>query len=177
MDAKLDAGSLSVRVFFLVESRDCPSSEDGFRIELKDNETFNTEFIGASVQECQKWAREKQFKVNFIEQDIIAIADARSAKDATLLIQYYDEELDGDEPLLFGELGELPREHNKWYDYRVDYRKAPTVISELNDGPIDGVYPVYFGRKEELTDEHGVFNVARAERLVVGQDPDASEAK
>jgi len=176
LDVKLVVGSLSTPIFFLVESHVCPSSEDGFKVELKDNETFETDFISASEQDCQKWTLEKQFQVNFIEQNIIAIADARSTRDGTLLIQFYDEELDNSEPLEFGEFGELPREHNKWYDFRVDYKGASLVTVDLTNGPIDYVYPVYFGRKEELTDKHGVFNVAKADRLVRGQDPDTPEA-
>lgn len=146
-------------------------------MELKHDETFETDFIGASEQDCQKWALEKQFQVNFIEQEIIAIADARSARDDTLLMQFYARELGHPEgPLEFPEFGVLPREHNTWYDFRIDYKGAAWVHAHLNFGPIDTVYPTYFGRKEELTDERGVFNVAKAKRLVRGEDPDTPQA-
>jgi hypothetical protein len=142
-------------------------------LELKDDETFETDFIGASEQDCQKWALEKQFQVNFIEQDIIAIADARSARDDTFSIQYYAHP----EPALeFGGFGVLPRERNTWYDFRIDYKGAAWVYIDLTNGPIDSVYPAYFGRKEELTDERGVFNAAKAGRLVGGEDPDTPQA-
>ena len=169
--------SVPHRIFFLVESHVCPSDREGFKRELKDDETFETDFIGASEQDCQKWALEKQFQVRFIVQDIIAIVDARSARDDTLLIQYYARELDPPEPALeFGEFGVLPREHNTWYDFRIDYTGAGEVYVDLTNGPIDSVYPTFFGRKEELTDERGVFNVAKATRLVRGEDPDTPQA-
>ena len=177
MDVKNDAGPVPIRIFYLVESHVCPSNYEGFKLELKDDETFETDFIGASEQDCQKWALEKQFQVKFIEQDIIAIADARSARDDTLLIQYYARELDSPEgPLEFEEFGVLPREHNTWYDFRIDYKGAAWVYIDLMYGPIDSVYPAYFGRKEELTDERGVFNAAKAGRLAGGEDPDTPQA-
>jgi hypothetical protein len=49
---------------------------------LRDDETFDTDFIGASEEECQQWVKENGARVNFITHDLIAIADARSAKDA-----------------------------------------------------------------------------------------------
>ena len=146
MDVKNNAGSVPTRIFYLVESHVCPSDYEGFKLELKDDETFETDFIGASEQDCQKWALEKQFQVNFIEQDIIAIADARSVRDDTLSIQYYARELDHPEPALeFGEFGVLPRERNTWYDFRIDYKGAAWVYIDLINGPIDSVYPAYFG--------------------------------
>jgi hypothetical protein len=139
-------------------------------MELKDDETFETDFIGASAQDCQQWALEKQVQANFIDYDLIAIADARSAGDDTLLLQYYSRELE--EPLEFWEFGVLPREHTTWYDFRIDYRGAASAVLHLtNYGPMDTIYPTYFGRKEELTDERGVFNVAKALRFVRGEDP------
>jgi hypothetical protein len=45
-------------------------------------------------QECQNLALEHQFQHNFIEQDIIAIADTHSATDNTLSMQFYSRELD-----------------------------------------------------------------------------------
>lgn len=177
MDVKNNEGSVPTRIFYLVESHVCPSDREGFKTELKDDETFETDFIGASEQDCQKWALEKQFQVKFIEQEIIAIADARSARDDTLLIKFYARELDSPEgPLEFGEFGVLPREHNTWYDFRIDYKGAASVYIDLTNGPRDWDYPTYFGRKEELTDERGVFNVAKVNRLARGEDPDTPQA-
>jgi hypothetical protein len=89
-----------------------PDDPEGFKIELRDDETFQTEFIGATEQECQNWALEHQFQNPFIEQDIIAIADARSTTNNTISIQFYSRELDELDPhepdLEFGEYGVLP---------------------------------------------------------------------
>ena len=180
MDAKYPEGTSSAKRFYLVESRVCPSTPEGFKNELRDDETFETDFIGASEQDCQSWALEQQSRVNFIEHDIIAIADARGARDGTLLMQWYAAELeplpeDAGDPgpaFNFPKFGVLPKESNLWYDFRVDYTESVDVIVCLNYVSPDGVYPVYFGLKEELTDERGVFDVVRARRLVRGEDPD-----
>jgi hypothetical protein len=164
-----DAG----KIFYLVKSHICPDDGEGFKVELRDDESFQTEFIGATEQECQNWALEHQFQNLHIEQDIVVIADARSATDNTMLMQYYSRELEDlgpNEPdLEFGEYGLLPRERSTWYDFRIDYQEAFEVWSSLMFGPPDGVYPVYFGLKEDLTDERGVFNVTEATRLVRGE--------
>jgi hypothetical protein len=169
----------ALQPFYLVESHVCPSSGDGFKSELKENDSFQTEFVGASIQQCQEWALEKQSQVNFIEQSVIAIADARSTRDDTLSMQYYSPEIEPppleDGEFEFGEFGILPRERNMWYDWRVDYKHASAVLADLEYGPIDSVYPTYFGRKEELTDEHGIFNMIKAACYVCGEDPDAPQ--
>ena len=156
------------RMLCLVESRTCPNSRQGFRSELKDGETFKTKFIGASEQDCQNWALEKQFQVDFIEQDFIVIADARSAKDGTVLVQIYMRELDA--PIEFGEFGILPRERNIWYVFRVDHKDAVEVFISLRYGPIDSAYPTYFGRTAELTDERGIFDVTKATWYIQGKN-------
>jgi hypothetical protein len=56
----------------------------GFKYELTNDETFESEFIVASKLDCQRWALEQQSQNNLVEQDFIAIADARSARDNTL---------------------------------------------------------------------------------------------
>ena len=165
MDFKADSGAN----FSLVESHVCPSDQQGFRSKLKDGEIFETDWINATEQDCQNWALEKSFQVNFIVQNIIIIADARSSRDDTLLVQYYNEKLDP--PLEFPKFGVLPQKQNTWYDFRVDYKLADTVDTDLNFGPIDFIYSAYFGCKEALTDERGVFNVADVERLVHEKDP------
>jgi hypothetical protein len=167
------SGVASLKLFYLIESKTYPNKREVFRKELKDDETFESEFIGASEEECQKWALEKQFQVKFLDQDIIAIADARSAKDDTLLIQYYARDMDPPEPYLeFPGFGVLPKKRNIWYDYRIDYKDAAQVHASLQHVSPDCSYPTYFGRKEQLTDEHGVFNVAKATLFCEGKDPD-----
>lgn len=162
-------GEDGARFFYLIESRAGPSNDDKrFRQELKDNEPFETDFIGASLQDCQIWALEQQRQHNFIEQDIIVIVDARSVRDGTVLASHFHPKMD--EPLEFGRYGQLPREGDTWYDYRIDYQRVKDVSAALGFGPIDAVYPLYFGLKEELTDERGVFGVAKAERIIMGEE-------
>lgn len=158
LDVKSDAGS---RTFYLVESYNGPSDGQEFRQELADNESFQTDFIGASEQDCRKWALEKQSQNGMIEQDIVAIADKRSASDDTLSMQFYIRE-PGHE---FPKHGILPREQNKWHDFRVIYTQADRIYTALMFVAFDVVYPVYFGRKDELTNEHGIFDVDKAQEL------------
>ncbi|PGH10646.1 hypothetical protein AJ79_05360 [Helicocarpus griseus UAMH5409] len=157
-------------IFYLVESTTCPATRDGFKTSLADNDTsFQSDFLNASAQQCKDWALEKQAQVKFIEMNIIAIADARTAVDQTISMCYYNEAAD-EGPLDFDEWGPLPPEGNKWYDYRIDYRGAVMVHVALMYGPFDSAYPTYFGRKAELTDANGVFDVERANRYVRGEE-------
>ncbi|KAF2095296.1 hypothetical protein NA57DRAFT_79785 [Rhizodiscina lignyota] len=162
--------ALSTGYFNLAESRVCPTKRTG----LKDDEPLETEFIGASKEECQQFSLEKARppQVNFIEYDIIAVVDARSAKDDTLLLQYYAQQLDPpyEDPIEYEKFGPLPPKLNVWYDFRIDYKDAFTVIASLTEGPFETMHPTYFGLKDELTDERGIFNVAEAEFLLSGGD-------
>jgi len=65
LDVKLELSGC--RIFYLVELRTCPTSREGFKEQLAENEAFETEFIGASPQDCQKWALEKQVQTPSIE--------------------------------------------------------------------------------------------------------------
>ncbi|KAI0169912.1 hypothetical protein GGR52DRAFT_487737 [Hypoxylon sp. FL1284] len=165
MDVKLPGVEKSL--FNLVERRGGPVDEEaGFKRALRDADTFESDFIGTSEQDCQVWAMEMQRRYNFIEQDIIGIVDARSALDGTLLVQSYSHE----PGLEIGEEGILPKENNTWHSFRIEPQHAPMVYSSLQYGALEVVYPVYFGRKQELTDERGVFDVARAERICCGEE-------
>ena len=162
LDVKLN--NTDCGMFYLVESYKGPSDGQKFKQVLADDETFETDFIGASAQDCRKWAVEKQYQNKMIEKDIIAIADEQSTRDDTLSIQFYSRgpgiELEGH--------GILPQAQKKWYDFRVIYKEADTVYIALLFGAPDIVYPVYFERKDELTDERGIFNIARARELCIG---------
>lgn len=87
MNVRDELGRLTM--FYLVESRVGPTDRPGFKYELTNDETFESEFIVASKLDCQRRALEQQSQNNLVEQDFIAIADARSARDNTLLLQYY----------------------------------------------------------------------------------------
>jgi hypothetical protein len=130
--------------------------------------------LGHPAEDCQAWALEHQYQANFTDQDIIAIADARSAKDETLLIQVYKRMLFVNgvaDPLTFPGWGVLPKEHEVWYDFRIDYKYAGSATAQLQGfGPLHTIYATWFGRKEELTNELGIFDAAKAHRLVRGDD-------
>jgi hypothetical protein len=145
---------------------------------LGDNETFETDFIGASEEDCQQWVQENAPQTNFITPDLIAIADARSAKDGTILLQAYQDELPLDEEEFEGDVPSLaklpPRDkNNTWWSYRVDLKDAPEALLDLGEfGILEADVP-YYGYKDRLTDERGVFNVANAKRITLGEDPEA----
>jgi len=170
-----------VPMFYLVESRVCPTSREGFKETLQDGEVFETDFIGASEEDCQRWERENTPQVNFIAKGLIAIIDARSVKDGTILIQSYQEESlhsEEDETKLdigFPAFGILPPRDkaNTWWSYRVKFEDAFAVLLDLGEfGILEAELP-YYGYKDRLTDEHGVFNVAKAQRITFGEEPEA----
>lgn len=157
-------------MFSLVESRVVPSTSEGFTTSLDEHQNFESDFINTTVAQCKSWAREKQFTVNFIEQDYIAIADTRSATDETLLVSYFESDPHPEDPIEYEGFGRLPREPNAWVDFRVPYQAVYTIQASLMHGAPQFVYPVYFGCAQELTDENGVFDVQRAERMVRGEE-------
>jgi hypothetical protein len=166
--------------FYLVESRVVPVSRKGFKRQLGENETFESDFIGASVEDCQKWERENSPEVNFIVRELIVIVDARSAKDNTVLIQRYQRETPpidtGEEDLRrhwppFGILPP-PDKDDTWWSYRVKLEDANDALLDLSEFGIMEARPTYYGYKDRLTDEHGVFNVVKGRRITFGEDPE-----
>jgi hypothetical protein len=143
---------------------------------LKDDEPFETDFIGASEEDCQQWVQENAPKTNFIVPDLIGIADARSAKDGTILIQALQPDLPPyEEEYGFPPFGILPPpdRRNTWWSYRVDLKDAPEALLDLGEfGVIEAALP-YYGYKDRLTDECGIFNVGKANRILLGEDPEA----
>jgi hypothetical protein len=169
-----DYTTSSAKEFLLAESRVCPTSLDDFVTTLGENETFETDFIGASEKVCQQFM--KQNYRNFITTDQITIADARTAKDGTILIQVYQEEAplyDEDVPPWpgFGILPPRDRD-NTWWSYRVNLEHAPQALLDLGGfGVLEAALP-YYGYKDRLTDKRGVFNVTKAGRITLGEDPE-----
>lgn len=170
---------MSAPLFYLVESRICPTSFEEFKTALGDNETFETDFIGASEEDCQKWVRENGLQTNFIVPNLFAIADARTAKDRTLLIQSFQEEIaldpDEEEYLAWPQFGVLPPpgKNNTWWSYRVSFKDVPEALLDLGEFGIFEADLPYYGLKDRLTDEHGVFNVTKATRILLGEDFEA----
>ncbi|KAF2869293.1 hypothetical protein BDV95DRAFT_669637 [Massariosphaeria phaeospora] len=149
----------------LVEQQECPSDESGLRSKLADNEEFTTEFAGASVEDCQKWILKHQDTAMFVEPNIIGIADARTAKDGTILMTWY-REMEGENCPPYGV---LPPEADSWWDFRVRPEQAPNVLADLNFVAPDVTFPWYFARKDEFTDEDGVFDAVKAARTLKKQ--------
>lgn len=150
--------------FYLVGSNVLPPNRSELKTSFQEGETFETDFIGASLEDCQAWAQEAQSQVYFIEYDLIAVLDARSAQDKTVLMSHYVQP-DPGTPERFPPFGALPRKTDTWYNYRVEFSYAPILDVQFNYCPPECWYPAYFGRKEDFTDERGVFNVAEAERF------------
>lgn len=149
-------------VFYLVESRNGLGNSQRFKEELAETEGLETDFIGASDQDCRKWALETQLQYKMVEQDIIAIADKRSASDGTLAMHYYTWEAGVD----LEKYGLPPRQENQWYIFRVMAKDAGKVWVKLSYTFKGIVRPVYLERKDEFTDERGVWDYAKADKAV-----------
>jgi len=114
----------------------------------------------------------------FIISSQIAIADARIAKDGTILVQvyqqeppsYYEEPDPGFPP--FGILPPRDR-NNTWWSYRVNFKDAPLALLDLGEFGIYETALPYYGYKDRLTDERGVFNAVNARRIGLGEYPEA----
>ncbi|CAI6290599.1 unnamed protein product [Periconia digitata] len=152
--------------WYLVESKTNPKDPSMFKKKVEtDNEPIKSEFIGATPQECQEWLLREQDQVTFMEKDILFIADARSARDETLLAQVYRRE-----QIVYGvddENGKkLPPTPYTWWNYRIKFEEAWDLHSMLNYGPASAVDPFVYERKEEAVDGEGVFSVQKAEELI-----------
>jgi hypothetical protein len=140
-----------------------------------ENEDFESEFIGASVQQCQTWLLAHQApKTNWITDHILLIADARSARDDTLLATRNSIEC---MPFAFcvgdGEVEiTLPQKPRTWYDFRIHYTQAADFYTDFDYGQPEDVYPTYFLRREELTDDEGVFHVEKAAKWINHENGD-----
>lgn len=126
---------------------------------VEGRETFETDFIGASVKDCGSWALQQQDKNSMVEKDVIAIVDDRSTKDQTIIMAIY----------LRSGVQKVLREDQKanaWYGFRVPYLKSREILTLIPEyGNPGELYGVYFWRKEELTDEHGIFDTDKALEL------------
>lgn len=161
-------------IYYLVESKVCLDSRTEFKSQLQDGEPFGSEFIGASKEECQNWARSNWDDVNFISKNIIAIADERSARDGTLLLSYYCS-IGEDAQLELEGWGPLPPKNDTWYDFRIESVGSDDLHTDLFLAPIETAYPTYFGRPEKFTNEAGVFDVFKANNHVAGMDSEQED--
>jgi hypothetical protein len=156
-------------LFSLVESRTLPTTSAALKKELREGEAFESDFIGASVQDCRSWAFDKQSKVNWIEFNIIAIADQRLALDNTILIERFFHE-----SYPFDKYGMLPPEPRTWTEWRIEYRHTPEVFAAVVYTAPDVTFPVYIGQQKQLTQNNGIFDVDRAERVILGEESNIS---
>ncbi|KAI4950134.1 hypothetical protein J4E91_004790 [Alternaria rosae] len=74
--------------FYIASSKASPKQRTDYKKKL-DSPDFPCEFT--STAECKDWLLHNQYSVNFINQNIMFVADARSAKDETLLAYTYCE--------------------------------------------------------------------------------------
>ncbi|KAL1801447.1 hypothetical protein ACET3X_001789 [Alternaria dauci] len=154
--------------FYLAESKTCPDEASDFKRKLE-NSDFSSEFT--SVEECQEWMLREQLKHNFMETDFIHIADARSAKDKTLLTCVYS-----DEPLSIqlapeGEPEQqLPPKAHTWCSWRIRSQDAEAIESHIQHGEPGDAWPVFYLRKDEITDANGVIDMEKATKMVWGED-------
>ncbi|KAJ5664119.1 hypothetical protein N7507_004850 [Penicillium longicatenatum] len=155
--------------FWLVESNVCPRDQAGFKVVLKDDEPFESDFINASKEQCQKWAQENWDKVDGISHEDIAIADERTARDGTVLMsswQHDNIDIEG--------WGPLPPKVPAWYDFRVHHRAVDAYEITQHWCPPHDALPIYYGQPEKYTDEAGVFDSIKVELWMTGKIEDAN---
>ncbi|GLI75394.1 hypothetical protein PoHVEF18_003648 [Penicillium ochrochloron] len=160
--------------YFLVESRDCPDSVEQFKSGLQDGEPFESDFINASKEECQNWALDKwrqPAKYNFMGQEIIAMADARTAQDGTLLLSYYYNCPPDVFPVEVDEQGgPLPPKNQTWYDFRVQHTDSLEFQGSLLETEPDVAYPLFFDYPEKFTNEAGVFEIMKVDKFLADEE-------
>ncbi|KAI1292442.1 hypothetical protein F5Y03DRAFT_402951 [Xylaria venustula] len=144
----------------LVESRQGLRSGQPFRDRQRGDETFETDFIGASVADCGAWTLER-IDNNCLFTDSMIILDARSAKDQTVTLCIYP--LPGDAAYL-----RRDQEPETWYPFRVHYLKIWNLSVEFSDtGDPHDTYGALFRRSEEFTDSNGLFDYDGALEVIL----------
>ncbi|KAI0153006.1 hypothetical protein GGR57DRAFT_513250 [Xylariaceae sp. FL1272] len=109
--AAKEGAERSIYPYALVESRQGFQPGQRFRDRLQANEIFETDFIGASIDECGAWALEKEGHKYLCIHTIILL-DARSAKDKTVTVWRYPLEFEA--PFL-----RRDQEPHTWYPFRI----------------------------------------------------------
>ncbi|KAI1739743.1 hypothetical protein F4680DRAFT_466251 [Xylaria scruposa] len=161
--------------YFLVQSTKLDAQDHKFVQQLAPDDDFDTDFIGASVEECGAWAHEQTEKDNRINSEVIVIIDAQSAKDHTVILSWYARKVHG--PFL------APgQDINTWYQFRIPPLKVFSLEVDFTMQLPSEYFGVLLHRKDELTDENGVFDYDRAKELILKDegvvlvDDDALEA-
>ncbi|KAI1362321.1 hypothetical protein F5Y08DRAFT_277060 [Xylaria arbuscula] len=146
--------------YALVESREGFRPGQPYRDQLREDDTFETDFIDASVDECGTWAL-KRSDNNTLYTDTIIILDARSAKDETVTLWNYPHDVDA--PFL-----RRDQEPQTWHPFRVHYAKLWNLLVEFLDmGRPAGTYGALFRHKEEFVDADGIFDYDKANEAIL----------
>ncbi|KAI0548065.1 hypothetical protein F4679DRAFT_551845 [Xylaria curta] len=146
--------------YFLVQSTKVDAQDHKFVQQLAPDDEFDTDFIGASIEECGAWVHEKLGKDRRIHSEVIVTIDAQSAKDHTVILSWYARKAAG--PFL------APGQNiNTWYHFRIPPLKVFSLEVDLIMQNEAEYFGVLFHRKDELTDENGVFDYDKAKELIL----------
>ncbi|OAL42828.1 hypothetical protein IQ07DRAFT_686140 [Pyrenochaeta sp. DS3sAY3a] len=159
-----------VGVLSYIQSRGPLGKDAGENTKVPHNQSVDSEFIGATEQECRQWFIDHYFEYPMLSATLLAIADARTARDGTIYLQYYCWE---DSQFDFPPFGLLPQKPSTWYNYRIDVKGTDEVYTKLLFVELDVSFPTYFGRKEELTNAQGIFDTVKADRIICKDEPKA----
>lgn len=114
---------------------------------LHPDDLFTSTFIGATPEECQAWLLDVQYERKFLEQDVIAIADARSVLDGTISLYCYVREIPPLSPNVSDDdeggncypekdrsypLDLYPSKKNCWHEFRVDSSQRSSAILSVS---------------------------------------------
>jgi hypothetical protein len=149
-------------VFFLIESKASDQDKADLKRTLHDT---NFSSVFTSVEECKEWMLREQGKqgLDTMEENLIYVADERSAKDGTLAACVYS-----DEPIMLGpnEDQPMPPEANTWYEFRVKHQDAMAIQNHYIYGEPGDAWPILFGPKDKITDEDGVLDAEKLQQLI-----------
>ncbi|KAI0506266.1 hypothetical protein F5B22DRAFT_650824 [Xylaria bambusicola] len=146
--------------YALVESSQGFQPGQPYRDQLRKDDTFNTDFIGASINDCGAWALSKENN-KYLYTDTIITVDALSVEDETVTLWVYP--LHQDAPFL-----RRDQEPEIWYPFRVHYTKLwPLLVEFLDMGRPADTYGTLFMRNEEFTDANGVFDFDKANEIIL----------
>lgn len=149
--------------FYIASSKASPKHRTDYK-KKPDSPDFPCDFT--STTDCKDWLLRNQYSVNFINQNIMFVADARSAKDETLLAYTYCERT-----MRLGPNDEwvLPPKAQTWYEWRIRYRDALMFQVHMQDGELNETWSLFYLRADEITDEHGVVDMEKATKICYGE--------
>ncbi|KAK7217275.1 hypothetical protein V2G26_005278 [Clonostachys chloroleuca] len=154
----------------IVKSRNEVSADEKFETQPDANGSFETQWIGASVEDVRAWMlhhQEELCESEAVNANLIAILDDRSASDETIQMEYYRDRPglpfresglhpeEGGPPYTEDEI--LPRKSEAWYSFRIRYQHFHQLVADLTGvTSAEAVFPYYFGRKDEFITYRGI---------------------